>query len=71
MSDVLDRSQPIEEFLNGVALANARSHFDKPSLSECADCGADIDEKRQALGGVTQCVDCKALDEQKGKHYAK
>lgn len=70
MGDVIDRAQPVEEFLNKVALDNARQNFDKPSLSECEECGGGIEEKRQALGGVTKCVDCKTREERKGKLYA-
>jgi len=33
--------------------------FDIASLIECQECGEDIPSQRQAIGGVTRCVDCQ------------
>ncbi|MGP5210290.1 TraR/DksA C4-type zinc finger protein [Psychrobacter alimentarius] len=58
MSDIIDRAndQAQEELERNLAKA---ARFDQPSLTECIDCGEDIPERRQRLGGVTRCIDCQ------------
>lgn len=58
MSDIIDRAndQAQEELERNLAKA---ARFDKPSLTECIDCGEDIPERRRLLGGVTRCIDCQ------------
>ena len=46
-----------------------RVRFEGRSLEECEFCGNDIPPKRQALGGVTKCIDCQSRSEGKKKHY--
>lgn len=46
-----------------------RVKFEGKSLEECVLCGNDIPPKRQALGGVTKCIDCQSRSEGKNKHY--
>lgn len=46
-----------------------RVRFEGKSLEECELCGNDIPLKRQALGGVTKCIDCQSRSEGKQKHY--
>ena len=58
MTDIIDRANDFaqEELERNLAKAQ---RFDTPSLAECIDCGADIPERRQRLGGVTRCIDCQ------------
>ena len=39
--------------------------FNRPALTECADCGDDIPEARQRLGGVTRCIECQSLEDRR------
>jgi phage/conjugal plasmid C-4 type zinc finger TraR family protein len=40
------------------------------SLTYCEDCGNEIpQERREAIIGVRQCVDCKAAEEHKNNLY--
>ena len=64
MSDIIDRANDqVQEALER-NLAQA-PRFDTPSLTECMECGEDIPERRQRLGGVTRCVDCQNNIEQR------
>jgi phage/conjugal plasmid C-4 type zinc finger TraR family protein len=47
----------------------AAEKADKPSLSHCEDCGEEIPEKRQALRGVTRCVECQGDFEKQQRMY--
>lgn len=58
MSDVIDRANDLAQESIDRSLAKAK-RFDIPSLTECIDCGEDIPERRQRLGGVTRCIDCQ------------
>ena len=59
MTDIIDRAndQAQEELERNLAKA---ARFDTPSLTECIECGEDIPERRQRLGGVTRCIDCQS-----------
>lgn len=58
MADDIDlASERID--LEVAARLSAAPKFDKPSLTECQDCGEDIPPKRQLVGGVTRCYDCQ------------
>ena len=64
MSDMIDRANDqVQEELNR-NLAKAQ-RFDTPSLAECIECGEDIPERRQRLGGVTRCIDCQSVIERR------
>ena len=64
MSDIIDRANDqVQEELNR-NLAKAQ-RFDTPSLAECIECGEDIPERRQRLGGVTRCIDCQSVIERR------
>lgn len=60
MSDIIDRAneQAQEELDRNLAKAK---RFDAPSLDECMECGEGIPEQRQRLGGVTHCIDCQNI----------
>ena len=64
MSDIIDRAndQAQEELTRNLAKAQ---RFDTPSLAECIECGEDIPERRQRLGGVTRCIDCQSVIERR------
>lgn len=64
MSDIIDRAndQAQEELNRNLAKAQ---RFDTPSLAECIECGEDIPERRQRLGGVTRCIDCQSVIERR------
>lgn len=64
MSDIIDRAndQAQEELNRNLAKAQ---RFDTPSLAECVECGEDIPERRQRLGGVTRCIDCQSVIERR------
>ncbi|WP_201585258.1 TraR/DksA C4-type zinc finger protein [Psychrobacter sp. HII-4] len=64
MSDIIDRAndQAQEELNRNLAKAQ---RFDTPSLAECVECGEDIPERRRRLGGVTRCIDCQSVIEQR------
>lgn len=64
MSDIIDRAndQAQEELNRNLAKAQ---RFDTPSLAECVECGEDIPERRRRLGGVTRCIDCQRVIEQR------
>lgn len=70
-TDVLDNAVDLQATLNSTALKYqlSKNRFHLPSLTHCKDCGFDIEQERQALGGVERCVLC-AIDfefEQKQK----
>ena len=58
MADDADRASDYVDLTLAHCLSRAPK-FDKPSLTECLECGKDIPARRQAVGGVTLCVDCK------------
>lgn len=64
MSDIIDRANDLaqEELERNLAKAQ---RFDRPSLTECLECGEDIPERRQRLGGVTHCIDCQNIIERR------
>lgn len=66
--DILDRAQILEEKQRELSLQQARQSH-KPSLTECEDCGVDIPKARQALGGVTRCMDCQTIYEKEQSRY--
>ncbi|NNA09228.1 TraR/DksA family transcriptional regulator [Pseudomonas lundensis] len=61
-----DRAQALEQRQRDAAIAAALAapRPSGPSLKNCKDCDKPIQEKRQALGGITRCVPCQSLIEQ-------
>ncbi|BFM89292.1 TraR/DksA family transcriptional regulator [Acinetobacter baumannii] len=68
MADFADVASTLSEQDLDHALANIK-HFDQVSNYECEDCGAEIPERRRALGNVKLCIDCKTAVESKSKHF--
>ncbi|WP_171334249.1 TraR/DksA C4-type zinc finger protein [Acinetobacter sp. CFCC 10889] len=68
---MVDLVEMAEEFqaMNLQEKINARTQFTVPSHDECDDCGEDIPVQRQALGGVTRCIECQTKFEAKQKHF--
>jgi phage/conjugal plasmid C-4 type zinc finger TraR family protein len=58
--DDFDRAQELEMDSRNKAIAAQRlKQSNAPSRADCIDCGESIPLKRQALGGVTRCIDCQ------------
>ncbi len=68
MVDLVDMAEEFQA-MNLQEKLNARAQFSAVSASECADCGDDIPTQRQALGGVTRCIECQTEFEATQKHY--
>lgn len=63
MADLADIAQEQAEAM--AALTTKPSQFDRPSRTDCIECGEDIPEKRQKLGGVIRCFECQNTLERK------
>ena len=70
--DIADHASEREMADRELALAARRTrHSSGVSASHCRDCGEPIPlERRQALSGVTLCVDCQALQERYERSHA-
>lgn len=65
MADIIDiANDQYERHLEGF-FRTRNAQAKKPSRKFCEDCEAEIPEQRQALGGVTKCVDCQGYWERK------
>ncbi|MDG6881050.1 DnaK suppressor protein [Phocoenobacter uteri] len=72
MSDPIDKAQELQEILNKTALAKTQQKTTACSLGFCEDCDEAIPEKRRkAILGVTRCVNCQEIFEQKSQHWRK
>ena len=58
MADDADRANDYLDLTMAHCLSRAPK-FDRPSLTECMECGEDIPARRQAMGGVKRCFDCQ------------
>lgn len=65
--DALDRAAELEQQQRNRALEaqRARADFNRPSAVDCMDCGAEIPPVRRAFGGVTCCIECQTLREER------
>lgn len=68
MSDIIDQANEVAQQNIERALASAPK-FDRPSLTECSDCGEFIPIERQRIGGVTRCIDCQNYHDKKTRGY--
>lgn len=66
MADIGDIAQQFAEEDLERALA-ARKRLSAFSSPECYECGDDIPAERQAVGGITTCVDCQSIIEAKAR----
>ena len=65
MTDIIDQANDVAQQTIERALLNAPK-FDRPSLTECEECGEPIPPERQKMGGVIYCIDCQTyMDRQK------
>lgn len=69
MTDIIDRAAEIEQKQRDYYIHQARKNTFKATTPYCVDCGEDIPVERQkALGGVTRCVHCQSIAEQRMRH---
>ena len=68
MADDADRANDYVDLTLAHCLSRAPK-FDKPSLTECLECGEDIPAKRQALGGGRRCISCQNIFERRRKSW--
>ncbi|ADM98760.1 MULTISPECIES: TraR/DksA family transcriptional regulator [Dickeya] len=70
MADSMDISQEQQAMLLDAQIAHARKAPVAHTAHVCEDCDAPIPEaRRQAIPGVTCCVACQEIREQKQRHY--
>lgn len=43
--------------------------YNRPSLSECEECGNEIPPERQKYGAVTLCIACQTNHENKKRNF--
>ena len=58
MADIADMAQERIDAENNARMANI-NRFNTPSRSACIECDEPIPPQRQAVGGVTHCIDCQ------------
>lgn len=64
MADEADIASEIEQLHREAAFAAWIRPFEGESLEQCEDCGGEIPEaRRQAIPGVTRCVECQTISE--------
>lgn len=64
MADEADIAQEYEERHRQDAFARWMQPFVGESLEQCEDCNGEIPEaRRQAIPGVTRCVECQTISE--------
>lgn len=69
MADVADRAQGVIDATLAASLSRLSPHQGQ-SAHYCCECGDQIpDARRNAIQGVSLCIDCQQLAEQRGKHY--
>lgn len=62
MPDICDHANDEMEFLNQIQLSRISSATHQPSATHCCDCRAPIPEpRREAIPGVSRCVDCQSI----------
>lgn len=70
--DEIDEAQAVVEYCLNIQIANIRHihHVVAPSLFECEQCGNDIPPKRrQAIPGVSLCIECQRAVEMMSRCY--
>ncbi len=62
-ADVLDSAVDLQATLNDTAVKHqlSKNTFHLPSLTHCMDCKFEIEQERQALGGVKRCTECEGF----------
>ena len=66
MADFCDNGTDMERLARETAIAEAGlKNTGRPSRETCAECGSVIPEaRRQAIPGVTLCIQCQAEQEE-------
>ncbi len=66
VADNLDEAVLLQDILNETAIKAqlGKNRFHLKSLTHCKDCGFDIEQERQALGGVERCTECEGFHQQ-------
>lgn len=62
-ADILDSAVDLQATLNATALQHqlSKNRFHIKSLTHCMDCDFEIEQERQALGGVERCIECEGF----------
>jgi phage/conjugal plasmid C-4 type zinc finger TraR family protein len=62
-ADFLDNAVDLQAALNHTALQYQlkQNRFHIKSLTHCTDCDVEIEQARQALGGVERCTECEGF----------
>lgn len=62
-ADFLDNAVDLQATLNetGLQAQLSKNRFHLPSLTHCKDCRFEIEQERQALGGVERCTECEGF----------
>lgn len=62
-ADPLDDAAELQASANAAAVQNqlSKNKFHILSLTHCMDCDVEIEQKRQALGGVERCTECEGF----------
>jgi RNA polymerase-binding transcription factor DksA len=62
-ADPLDNAADLQASENESALQAqlSKNRFHLKSLTHCMDCDVEIEQKRQALGGVKRCTECEGF----------
>lgn len=65
MTDKIDIAQELQ--LKQVQIQP--KDYNRPSLTECEECGNDIPVERQRYGSITLFIECKNTQEKLAKRY--
>lgn len=68
MTDIIDQANDVAQLNIERAIAKAPK-FDRPSLTECEDCGEPIPPERQKLGSVIYCIDCQTYHDKQRRLF--
>lgn len=62
-ADILDNAVDLQAALNDSALQHqlSKNRFHIKIITHCMDCGFEIEQERQALGGVERCTECEGF----------
>lgn len=62
-ADFLDNAVELQATLNATAVQHqlSKNKFHIKSLTHCTDCDVEIEQARQALGGVERCTECEGF----------
>jgi phage/conjugal plasmid C-4 type zinc finger TraR family protein len=70
VADEVDIANDLVEARTANMIARIRNRKQAKSLPNCVECNEAICATRQALGGITRCVECQTLAETLAGRYA-